>query len=151
MTFKTINWWDKVLEKSRQEKEARELEQGYCDANLPPVMSGTIKGFLIKSTELLPNREWIDCSRQLKRFKWEIRWHRYFDDRSLEAVFKILDGVTGWEAYNVEDLIGSLDKEYEIEWISPCVGIFNRWDAMYINEPEMKNIIREFSKLDRFV
>jgi hypothetical protein len=41
----TPAFWGKLITKAKIEREAREMEQGFCNANLPPMMSGLVRGW----------------------------------------------------------------------------------------------------------
>ena len=62
--------------------------------------------------------------------------------------FTILNGVTGFESYYVDDL---LDNDYpedgfDAQYFPACCGTMGRWDGLYLNWQQVKGKLQQFKR-----
>ncbi|WP_155524047.1 hypothetical protein [Nodosilinea nodulosa] len=137
-------FWQRLIQKTREENEKRWDEQGYCPAKLPPVLTGTIKGFKIKSSDLHYNFSVDRFPKQTVVCEWEIFWSE------TDWVIRITKGgSTGSEGWYLHTLIegGVYEKTSDA---CACAGTPGRWDALYLNRGQLQNICKQAQSLEVF-
>lgn len=62
--------------------------------------------------------------------------YRIDESRSGRKIFKILNGVTGYESYYVSDLLASKSEDLSGFWAA-CGLTKGRWDGLYVNAKQV--------------